>query len=117
MRMRNCRRTPAGTTLVAIEAAGKVIEVDHEGKVVWSYQPADPTGRSPYQVQRLANGNTLIGFAQPGEVVEVDPKGRVVRSIGGDGGGVRLGWVTGMEVLPNGGLLVADYMGGISRGA
>lgn len=112
MRMRNCRRTPTGTTLVAIEAAGKVIEVNRAGKVVWSYQPEDPKGRSPYQAQRLVNGNTLIGFAQPGEVVEVDPSGKVVRSIGGNGGSVRLGWVTGVEVLPNGGLLVADYTGG-----
>ena len=34
MRMRSCRRTDSGTTLIAIEAAGKIIEVDRAKTVI-----------------------------------------------------------------------------------
>jgi hypothetical protein len=44
-------------------------------------------------------------------VVEVDRSGRVVRSIAGKKMDIRLGWVTGTQPLPDGGLLVADYTG------
>jgi acetyl esterase/lipase len=111
MRMRNCRRTSAGTTLIAVEAAGKVIEVDRAGQVIWSYVAEDAANRFPYQAHRLPNNNTLVSLANPGEVVEVDRSGRVVRSIAGKKMDIRLGWVTGTQPLPDGGLLVADYTG------
>ncbi|MBM3801692.1 MAG: hypothetical protein FJW26_05185 [Acidimicrobiia bacterium] len=111
MRMRNCRRTASGTTLIAVEAAGKVIEVDKAGQIVWSFLAEDAANRFPYQAQRLPNGNTLVGLANPGELLEVDPAGKIVRAIAGKNMDVRLGWVTGTQLLPGGGLLVADYTG------
>src|SRR5437773_3649126 len=81
MRMRSVRSTGAGTTLISIEAAGKIIEVDRAGKIVWTFE-TEPK-RTPYQAHRLPNGNTLVGMADPGEVVEVDTSGKVVRSIAG----------------------------------
>ena len=111
MRMRNCRRTSADTTLIAIEAAGRIIEVDSKGQIVWSYMAPDAEHRYPYQAHRLANGNTLVSLANPGEVVEVDKAGKTVRSIGGNKMDLRLGWVSGTQPLPNGGLLLSDYTG------
>jgi hypothetical protein len=67
--------------------------------------------RAPYQALRLQGGNTLIGMADPGEVVEMDLSGSIVRRIAGDRTDVRLGWVTGIELLDDGGLLIADYLG------
>ena len=109
MRMRNCRRTTTGTTLIAVEAAGKVIEVDRAGQIVWTYVAENAANRFPYQAHRLTNGNTLIGLANPGELVEVDKAGKIVRSIAGNKMDVCLGWVTGTQPLPDGGMLVADY--------
>ena len=111
MVMRSCRRTAAGTTLIGVERAGKVIEVDKAGQVVWTYVPEDALNRFPYQAHRLPNGNNLVGLANPGELLEVDKAGKVVRSIAGKKMDIRLGWVTGTQQLPDGGLLVADYTG------
>ncbi len=111
MRMRNCRRTSTGTTLIAIEAAGKVVEIDKSGQVIWSYVAEDAANRFPYQAHRLSNGNTLVTLANPGEIVEVSREGKIVRSIAGNKMDTRLGWVTGTQALPGGGLLVADYTG------
>jgi hypothetical protein len=64
-RMRNCRRTPAGTTLIAVEAAGKIIEVDSKGGCLTSGSGCE---HRIYQAHRLPNGNTLVSLANPGEV-------------------------------------------------
>ncbi|MBI3472346.1 MAG: hypothetical protein HY013_13405 [Candidatus Solibacter usitatus] len=111
MRMRNSRRTASGTTLIAVEAAGKIIEVNRGGEIVWSFEAPGGGARRPYQAHRLANGNTLISMTEPGEVVEVDRAGKIVRSMGGDKMELRLGWASGMALLPGGGLLVSDYTG------
>jgi len=115
MRMRNCRRVEtgdtAGNTLMVVEAAGKIIEINPAGSVVWTFETPGGAHRAPYQALRLANGNTLVGMADPGEVAEVDRSGKILRSIGGDHMDIRLGWVTGIEPTPDGGLLVADYLG------
>ena len=109
--MRNCRRTPAGTTLIAIEAAGKIIEVDSKGQIVWSYLAPDADHRYPYQAHRLPSGNTLVSLANPGEVVEVDKAGKIVRSVGGLKSDIRFGWASGVAVLPDGGMIINDYTG------
>jgi acetyl esterase/lipase len=115
MRMRNCRRVEtgdsAGNTLIAVEAAGKVIEISPAGQVLWTFEAQGGARRAPYQALRLTNGNTMIGLADPGEVLEVDRSGKLLRAIGGNNMDVRLGWVTGIEPLAGGGLLIADYTG------
>jgi acetyl esterase/lipase len=111
MRMRNSRRTPTGTTLIAVEMDAKIIEVDSAGKIIWQWRAPEGTSRRIYQARRLASGNTLISISDPGEVVEVDPSGKVVRSIGGNKMDIRMGWASGLEVLPGGNLLINDYTG------
>ena len=111
MRMRNAHRTENGTTLIAVEAEAKLIEVDSAGKIVWSWQAPEGAKRRLYQGRRLANGNTLMSLSDPGEVVEVDPSGKVVRSIAGSKMDIQFGWASGFVPLPGGGLLIADYTG------
>jgi acetyl esterase/lipase len=115
MRMRNCRRIEAGesagNTLAVVEASGRVVEVSPAGQVVRTIDLPGGARRAPYQALRLQGGNTLIGMADPGEVVEMDLSGSIVRRIAGDRTDVRLGWVTGIELLDDGGLLIADYLG------
>ncbi len=109
--MRSARRTPAGATLIAVERLNKVIEVDRSGKIVWTFQATGGDQRFPYQAHRLPNGNTLIGLAAPGEIVEVAPSGAIVKSFGGDKMDLRMGWCSGLQPLPDGGVLLSDYTG------
>jgi acetyl esterase/lipase len=111
MRMRNSRRTAAGTTLIAIEAAAKIIEVSQAGEIVWTYTAEGGPKRRPYKAVRLPNGNTLISLTAPGELVEVDRAGKIVRAIAGEKNDIRLIWASGFEPLPNGHILLNDYLG------
>jgi hypothetical protein len=43
--------------------------------------------------------------------VEVDPPCQAARSIGGNRRDIRMGWASGLEVLPGGKLLISDYTG------
>lgn len=109
--VRNAHRTAAGTTLIALEGVGKIIEVNKEGKIVWQWQAPEKEARKLYQGRRLANGNTAVGISNPGEWLEIDPSGRVVRSIGGTKMDVRMSWTSGFAQLPNGNMLMNDYVG------
>ena len=111
MRSRNAHRTDQGTTLIAIEADAKLIEVDPAGKIVWQWQAPNAKARKLYMGRRLPNGNTLISLSDPGELVEVDRAGAVVRSIGGTNPAIQLGWVSGFAHLPDGAILINDYTG------
>ena len=112
MRMRNAHRTPAGTTLIAVEAEAKLIEVDAAGKsVIWNWQAPEKDKRRLYMGRRLANGNTVVSLSDPGEIVEVNSRGEVVRRIGGAKLDIQIGWASGFTEMPVGNLLIADYTG------
>jgi hypothetical protein len=119
------RKLDNGHYLVAHENDGTVREYDESGKVVWSYRldlagrPESP-GHGPeghgthvYSAYRLPNGNTLIGGGNNNRVIEVTPAGRVVWSIDHDElPGITLAWVTMLEVLPNGHILIGNCHAG-----
>ena len=113
MRMRNANRTAAGTTLIAVEAEAKLIEVsgDAEPKIIWQWQAPEGNKRRLYMGRRLPNGNTVMSMSNPGEVVEVNKAGEVVRSIAGGKLDVHFGWASGFAFFPNGNLLISDYTG------
>ncbi len=112
------RKTPAGTYLVAHENDGVVREYERDGTVVWEYVmeltgPATPThrghGTDVYSAYRLANGNTLIGGGNNNRVLEVDPAGAIVWSLqSGEIPGIKLFWVTQLQALSNGNLVVTN---------
>ncbi|GAB4459059.1 MAG: PQQ-like beta-propeller repeat protein [Armatimonadaceae bacterium] len=120
---RMARKLKNGNYLVCHESDGMVREYDATGKVVWSYaldlnnQPRTPGhdghGTEVFGAIRRANGNTLIAGGNNNRVMEVDRKGSVVWSIERDElPGIRLFWVTTLQELPNGNLVVGNCHAG-----
>lgn len=112
------RLTPDGTYLVAQENDGIVREYNRGGSIVWEYRmelagPATPThrghGTDVYSAYRLPGGNTLIGGGNNNRVLEVSPSGEIVWSLSsGEIPGIRLFWVTQLQALPNGNVVVTN---------
>ena len=109
--MRNARSLPNGNYLVAHYGLKVVREYDPQGKIVREI----PAPGGPHSVVRLPNGNTLIscGDAKGGsKVFEVDSEGKTVWQVRGDElPGVSLKFMAGLERLPNGNTLMANWLG------
>ena len=119
------RKTAAGTYLVAHEADGFVREYDAASKVVWEYEVPlfdkpkkgghgpEAWGNSLYSATRLANGNTLIGTGNGHSVLEVTPAEQVIWSLHqNELPGIQLAWVTSLQVLPSGNILINNCHAG-----
>lgn len=119
------RKTDAGTWLVAHEADGVVREYDPEGKVVWSFDvplfgraPAaghqfEAWGDQVFAAVRLPGGNTLITTGNGHGLLEVSPAGEIVWQLTQDElEGIRLAWVTTVQVLANGNLVLGNCHAG-----
>ncbi len=122
---RMARKLDNGHYLVCHEGDGKVREYDETGKVVWTYTldlggRKESPGHGPeghgtalYGAVRLPNGNTLIGAGNGNRVIEVTPAGKVAWELGQDElPGIKLAWVTMLQVLPNGNLIVGNCHAG-----
>lgn len=109
--MRNARRLPNGNYLVAHFGQGIVREYNSRGKVVREI----PAAGGPHSVVRLPNGNTLIscGDGKGGSrVFEVDARGNTVWQVqGNELAGVTLKFMAGLQRLPNGNTLMANWLG------
>jgi outer membrane protein assembly factor BamB len=119
------RKLANGHYLVAHENDGAVREYDENGKVIWTYKlglngrPAHP-GHGPeghgdhvFSAYRLPTGNTLIGCGNGNRVIEVTPDGKTVWSIDQtELPGITLAWVTMLEVLPSGNILIGNCHAG-----
>ncbi|MEI6076750.1 MAG: hypothetical protein WCS94_14305 [Verrucomicrobiota bacterium] len=109
--MRNARQLDNGNYLVAHYGQQVVREYNPAGKVVWEV----PAAGGPHSVVRLPDGHTLISCADgPGgsRVFEADAAGKTVWQVQGDElPGVSLRFVAGMERLPNGNTLLANWLG------
>jgi acetyl esterase/lipase len=108
MAMRRARRTAAGTTLVAVQVAGLLLELDSKGTVLHKWEFPN---RMPAQALPLGDGGMLIGLAGPGEVRRVDASGKTVATFAGLNNAARMAWSSGFTETPEGGLIVSDYMG------
>ena len=58
---------------MALGGAGKVIEIDESGRVLW-----EAPVPSPSWATRLRNGNTLVASLDTRKVLEIDRSGKVV---------------------------------------
>lgn len=120
------RSTGSGSYLVAHEADGKVREYDRKtGKVIWEYEvpmfgKSAKNGHGPeafgnrlFAALRLQNGNTLVATGNGHSVLEVTPDKKIVWQINQkDLPGIRLAWVTTLEVLPNGNYVIGNCHAG-----
>ncbi|MCB9875900.1 MAG: PQQ-binding-like beta-propeller repeat protein [Planctomycetaceae bacterium] len=122
---RLARRLGNGHYLVCHEGDGVVREYDGNGKVVWDYEvplfgqePRDGHGVEAFGNQcfaalRLANGNTLISTGNGHGVIEVTPQQEIVWSLHqNDLPGIQLAWVTTLQVLPSGNIVIGNCHAG-----
>ncbi len=98
-----------GHLLACHEAEGVVREYDRDGKSVWEY----PNVTNVFEALRLGNGNTLIGCGTDRRVIEVAPDKKIVWELkAADVPELNLTWITGLQVLKNGNLVVANFLRG-----
>jgi hypothetical protein len=101
---RHLRPTPKGTFLLA--AIGQVVEVNSR----WDILGRSPLAGNLFKALPLPGGNMLCSSGPGGRFVkELNPQGAVVREIRGDE--LTEGSFTGFELLPNGHLVVANWLG------
>ena len=123
---RMARKLDNGHYLVCHEGDGVVREYDDKGRVIWSYKldlagrPRTPGhaghGTEVFGAIRRPNGNTIIAGGNNNRVFEVNREGEIVWSIDhGELPGIRLAWVTTLQLLPNGNLIVGNCHAGESN--
>jgi outer membrane protein assembly factor BamB len=119
------RKLDNGHYLVAHEAEGAVREYDQGGNVVWDYsvpmfgkQPRgghgpEAYGNSVFAALRLPNGNTLVATGNGHAVLEVTPDKKIAWEIHQDDlPGIKLAWVTTLQALPNGNVILGNCHAG-----
>jgi hypothetical protein len=122
---RMVRKLASGNYLVCQEAEGCVREYDGTGKIVWEYKldlnnrPRSPGhgveghGTEVFGAVRLASGNTLIAGGNNNRALEVNPKGEIVWQVDQkDLPGITFAWVTTLQVLPNGNIVIGNTHAG-----
>jgi len=119
------RVTPAGTFLVAHENDGVVREYDRSGAVVWTFavplfgqdraagHGPEGHGNQCFGAIRCADGDTLITTGNGSSLLRVSPEGEVRWRKGSqDLDGLELAWVTTVQELENGHLVLGNCHAG-----
>lgn len=122
---RLARALENGNYLVCHEKDGLVREYSPEGETVWEFEvplfdrkPAPGHGPEAYGNQafsaiRLPSGNTLIGTGNGHGIIEVTPAKEIVWRVAQDDlEGVTLAWVTTLQILPSGNIVVGNCHAG-----
>ena len=74
-------RLDNGHTLIGDNAKHRVVEIDSDKKIVWSYDVPNTNNRARQtmrRIRRLRNGNTLIAASSLDKVIEVSPDKQIV---------------------------------------
>jgi len=109
LQVRNVHKLANGNILAAHEGEGAVREVDPSGTVVWEYTGVTNTG----EAQRLANGNTLICCGTQKRIIEVTPDKQIAWEFtAADAPELNITWVSSVQPLTNGNLLVGNFIRG-----
>lgn len=109
LQVRNIHHLPNGNLLAAHEGEGAIREVDPTGKIVWEYTGVENAG----DALRLPNGNTLISCGTQKRVIEVTPEKKIAWELrAADVPEINLTWVSSLQLLKNGNLLVGNFLRG-----
>ena len=119
------RKLENGHYLVCHEGEGLVREYDADGHITWEYEVPlfdeqrrdghgpEAFGNQCFAALRLDNGNTLISTGNGHSVIEVTPEKEIVWHLAQhDLPGITLAWVTTLQVLPNGHLVLGNCHAG-----
>ena len=119
------RKLDTGNYLVCHETDGVVREYNVDGKTVWEYtvplfdRPRKPGhgvkafGNQCFSAQRLRNGNTLIGTGNGHSLLEVTPGKKIVWQLHqNDLPNIQLAWVTTLQLLPSGNIVIGNCHAG-----
>ncbi len=125
MDTRLARKLGNGNYLVCHEGDGAVREYNSEGHLVWDFpvpmfgkkakggHGPESFGNKCFSAVRLRNGHTLIATGNGHSVIEVDHQKQVVWKVTQDElPGIRLAWVTTLEVLPSGNYVIGNCHAG-----
>ncbi len=98
-----------GNILACHEAEAVVREYDPSGTPVWEY----PGVSDVFEALRLPGGNTLIAAGTQKRVLEVTPEKKIVWELtAADVPELNLTWITSLQVLGSGNLVVANFLRG-----
>jgi len=122
---RLARRLANGNYLVCHEGDGAIREYDRGGRVVWELRVplfgreradghgVEAFGNQCFSALRLPKGNTLAGTGNGHSVIEFTPAGQDVWSVHqNDLPGIQLAWVTSIQLLPSGNILITNCHAG-----
>lgn len=122
------RQLDNGHYLVCHEGEGTVREYARQGEVVWEFavplfgrQPApghgpEAFGNQCFSALRLENGHTLISTGNGHSVIEVTPQKQIVWKLEqNDLPDIQLAWVTTLQKLPNGNLVIGNCHAGVEN--
>ncbi len=125
MDTRLARKLPSGNYLVCHEGDGFVREYDSNGAVVWEFEVPlfgkeradghgpESFGNKTFGAVRLPSGNTLIATGNGHSVLEVTPDKQIVWQLQqSDLPQIAIAWVTTLEVLPNGNVVIGNCHAG-----
>jgi hypothetical protein len=105
---RGTRKTREGHYLVCFKGDHKVVEVNGEGKIIREI----PTEGDVHEVIPLPKGHLLLSCGEGHKVIELDKAGKTVWELNqNDLPGNPLQLAAGCQVLPNGNLIICNYLG------
>jgi hypothetical protein len=105
---RGTRKTKDGHYLVCFKGDHKVVEIDGEGKVLREI----PIDGDVHEVIPLPKGHLLLSCGEGRKVLEIDKAGKAVWELNeNDLPGNPLQLTAGCQVLPNGNLIICNYLG------
>ena len=109
LQLRCLHKLPNGHLLACHEAEAVVREYDSDGMIVWEF----PNVTNVFEALRLPSGNTLIGCGTDKRIIEVTPEKTIVWELtANDVPELNLSWITSLQILKNGNLVIANFLRG-----